>query len=216
MMKSMLFALLLSAACVSVDAEEAKLIAGVPGVIESKPAKGTLPAKNRTVLGLTLGKHTLGDVKAKLGNAPVSKTRDAEGRPNTLCYAASKATDNTVVVFEAGPLGGYEELTSITVGPSDAFSAAFQDCTKSDIVDRSAAAAGKLRLGGDIGEVASSLRVKVARTKVGLIELPFETPTRLKDKRTGKLLDGDTLSGVIAKDSDGRIQWFSVYFGQAM
>lgn len=212
----MLVVLLLGAACLPAVAVEPKLIAGVPGVIESTPAKGVLPARNRTVLGLTLGKHSLGDVKAKLGNAPISKARDAEGRPKTLCYVSSRAADNTVVVFEAGPLGGFEELTSITVGPSHAFSASFQDCTKSSAVDRSSAAAGKLRLGADIGEVASSLRVKVARTKAGLIELPFESPTRVKDKRSGKLLEGDTLSGVIADDSGGRIHWFSVYFGQAM
>lgn len=212
----MLLALLLGTACLPADAGETKLIAGVPGVVENMPAKGVLPARNRTVLGLTLGKHSLGDVKARLGNAPVSKTRAAEGRPNTLCYASNKAADNTVVVFEAGPLGGFEELTGITVGPSHAFTASFQDCTKSYMVDRSSAAAGKLRLGADIGEVANALRVKVARTKSGLIELPFESPTRLKDKSSGKLLEGDTLSGVIADDSGGKIQWFSVYFGQAM
>lgn len=215
-MKGMLLAPLLAVACLSAGAVETKLIAGVPGEIEGTPTKGVLPARNRTVLGLTLGKHSLHDVKDKFGDAPVFKARDAEGRPNTLCYASDKATDNTVIVFEAGPLGGFEELTGITVGPSHAFGASFQHCTKSSMVDRSSAAAGNLRLGADIRDLANSLRVKVARTKAGLIELPFESPTRLKDKRSGKLLEGDTLSGVIADDSGGRIQWFSVYFGQAM
>lgn len=216
MSTQLLFALILGAACLSADAVESKLIAGVPGEIEGTPAKGVLPARNRTVLGLTLGKHSLRDVKTRLGEAPVFKARDAEGRPNTVCYVSSKLKDNTVVVFEAGPLGGFEDLTSITVGPSHAFTASFQDCTKSSKVDRSSAAAGTIRLGADIEVVAKSLRVKVARTKAGLIELPFETPTRIKDKQTGKVLEGDTLSGVIAEDTGGTIQWFSVYFGQAM
>jgi hypothetical protein len=214
--KAMLLVLMLIPVCLSAATAETRLIAGVPGVIESKPAKGILPARNRTIMGLTVGKHSLADVKAKLGNAPVYKARDAEGRPNTICYSSAKRNDNTVVVFEAGPLGGFEELTGITVGSADLFSQPYQGCTKSNKVDRRSVAAGDLKLGVDVERVAHALRVKVSRTKAGLLEFPYQLPTTIKQKGSAKSLEGETSSGVVADDSGGKVRWFSVYFIQSM
>jgi len=48
---------LIAIAFVCGEARAGGFSAGVPGEIESKPIKGMLPARNRTVLGLTVGRH---------------------------------------------------------------------------------------------------------------------------------------------------------------
>ncbi len=69
--------------------------------------------KHTTILGLSLGKASLADVQKKLGVATLQ--RIAEQQPYFLCYRSSKIADNTVLIFEAGPLGGWEVITSFSV-----------------------------------------------------------------------------------------------------
>lgn len=169
------------------------------------------------MLGLTMGKHTLADVKKHLGEAVVVKMGKTEGRPNSICYRSNKSDDDTVVLFEAGPLGGFEKLTAVTVATVPDIGGAYQDCVRNDKVSRSSAAAGTLKLGGDIEIVRKSLKAAaIGKTKAGLVELPFEISAKTRDKASGKVVEIDTSSGVVARTDHREVKWFSIYYIESL
>ena len=98
----------------------------------------------------------------------------------------------------------------------DAFAALFKSCTTSTKVRRLATSAGELRLGGDMAVVAKALRAGLSRTKNGLVEIPFEQVSKVKQKATGSVVEADTASGIVADDTGGKVRWFSVYFAQSI
>jgi hypothetical protein len=193
------------------DSKAVTDLAGLPSKIETTPIDGVLPREDLRILGITIGKDRLGEVRRRLGETKVVKMRSTDGRPNSLCYRSNNVRDDTVALFEAGPLGGFETLTAITVGPASAFSD-LSNCLATAKVSRATTNAGKLRLGGDIGAFAKSLKMEPGMSSVGLIELPLQKTVRRTERTTGKHLDVDISSGVVARVNNGAVKWFSVYY----
>jgi hypothetical protein len=69
--------------------------------------EGILEDSHLTILGLTIGKHSITDVYEKLGFTEQLTRKEHD--PTEICYAFEK-TENTLI-FQAGPMGGWKYLT---------------------------------------------------------------------------------------------------------
>jgi outer membrane protein assembly factor BamE (lipoprotein component of BamABCDE complex) len=82
-------------------------------IFYAEPHREKLGDQHLTLLGLTLGMHTLKDVEVRLGSTQILSRK--EHAPDQLCYISAEKGDETVIVFEAGPLGGWEILTAFRI-----------------------------------------------------------------------------------------------------
>jgi hypothetical protein len=192
----------------------AELPAAIASQTSSKPLRGALPLQNRTVLGLTIGKHSLADVRKRLGAATIVKSEAIDSRPNTVCFVSS--TDDTAILFEAGPLGGFETLTAVTVAPRSAYAPRLSNCVTSARVSRISTSVGSLRVGSSIRKVAASLGVTAETGTEGLVEFPFERTTTRKVNGSTEPAEVDTTSGIVARIANDQVVWFSIYYIQSM
>jgi hypothetical protein len=207
----LLMVMVLSAFSATDANADAELASGPPSSIETATAQGVLAAKNRTVLGITVGQHSLADVRRRLGDAKVVKMQAMDGRPDVVCYRSSK-DDATVVMFEAGPLGGFKDVTAATVAPASAFGAAAHACLATEKVNRKTAAIRGIRLGAPMSSVSSVLGKAPAKTKAGLVELPLELIKEHKSS-SGTKTEETVSSGFVGRaDASGSLAWFSVYY----
>jgi hypothetical protein len=184
--------------------------AGLPEAFEVQARPGELSSRERSVLGFTLGKHSLSDVRKRFPNARIGRIDSSDGSARAICLEG-ETKDHMRIVFEAGPLGGYQTLTAVTVGPSDSFPAGDAGCIKVRGVTPQSAAAGRIRLGARLDDIAVALKGKPGKTKSGLSELNFERHMKGRDKQR-KEIEIDVLSGVVAQEVDDRIQWYSIYY----
>jgi hypothetical protein len=183
--------------------------------IESKSSKGALPLDTRTILGVTAGKSTLSDAIRKFGETAEFRLDDVEGHPRTLCYRSSTANDATVLVLEAGPMGGFQTITAITVAPASFLSFPVEKCSSTKSVSKESAANAFLRLGGHLRPLSKHIIAKLGKGSAGFTEMPLETTKKSIDRESGKPIKLDVLSGVVAREIDGKIAWFSVYYGES-
>jgi hypothetical protein len=58
------------------------------------------------------------------------------------------------------------------------------------------------------------MNAKLAKSPAGLTEMPLESTKQSVHKESRKQVELDVLSGVVAREHDGKIVWFSVYFGE--
>jgi hypothetical protein len=184
--------------------------AGLPEAFEVKAHPGELPSRERSVLGFTLGKHSLTDVRKRFPKAPIGRLDSSDGSAKAICLEGV-GKDRVRILFEAGPLGGFETLTAATVGPPESFGPAQVGCIQVRDLTAHWGAAGKIRLGARIDDVAAALKGKFGKSKDGLSELNFERNTKRRDKQR-KGIEIDILSGVVAQLVDDRIQWYSIYY----
>jgi hypothetical protein len=75
-----------------------------------------LPATLVTLLGIAVGEDTVESVKQKLGDA--KRIRAAESDGTRVCYRVKAAGGTAYVVFEFGPLGGFNTVTAYRVSRS--------------------------------------------------------------------------------------------------
>lgn len=215
MLRTTLLGLLLTGITAqATNAPVAGLPSAIPAQIESTPAKGVLPARVRTLFGLTIGSASIAQVQEKLGAANVVKLGNIDGRPKAVCYRS--ASDDTVVVFEAGPLGGFDQVTGVTVASGTAFAPPLRDCATSAKISRALAAAGTLRLGADINAVAGQLKIDPRTNSRGVMELPFEATTLRRVNHSAQKTEVDTSSGIFARVRDRRVIWYHIYFTESM
>lgn len=184
--------------------------------IRGSVARGSLPSPHLSVVGVTVGVDELGDVMKRLGQSTVFKIRVA-GRPDAVCYYSSDPTDDSVVVFEAGPMGGWHTLTGATVCSSRAIPRYRKFCTKSAKVNRQGTATG--------GGISRGLSRSVIRRIVGqapsfvdkvVDEYNWDTAKESSHSTdSGGTEQGDVgrhvLTGFTAVFSNGRLDWFQVY-----
>jgi hypothetical protein len=87
-----------------------------------------------TVLGITIGKHTLADVQNIMG--PAVRLQRGEQQPYQLCYVSKSGNDKTAVIFEAGPLGSWEKITAISLFSDKSQYHDYMQCTKSSKISK--------------------------------------------------------------------------------
>lgn len=113
-----------------------------------------------TVLGITIGKQTLGDVQRKLGPAVVLKRREQAAK--RICYVSSRNGDGTIVVFEAGAIGAWEEITAVTIFSRIAKFDERAKCTPSDAISKDTRTNDGLGLGLDRKSITQKLGTPTA------------------------------------------------------
>jgi len=193
----------------------ADLEEGPPEVILAKPVHGVLPATLRTIFGVTVGTASLSDVEKRLGKAAIQRTGRSADRSKSLCYKSALAGDDTVVLFEAGPLGGFQDITAVTIGSSSDFGRIATGCAVSSRVSRSTARIGGLRLGVQIDSVTPHLGVVLTPTEPGFYEVALERDRKRAARGGDEDVTVTTASGIKVHASAGVTTWFSVYYTES-
>jgi len=86
----------------------------VNDVIRGKLITGELPAKYLKYNGIVLNENTLMDVNRQFGKTNIFKQSEISS-PYSLCYI-NKNNLKYGMLFDAGPLGGWNIITSIHIG----------------------------------------------------------------------------------------------------
>lgn len=98
-----------------------------------------------TLLGLTLGKHTLRDVRTKVGDAnliPRAEHKGAHFREDNICYVSAQKDDETTITFSAsGTLASFCLESTRSTPKNRKF------CTKSALVSKDLATGNGLKSG---------------------------------------------------------------------
>lgn len=212
-----IFSVIVSIGIASAHADVPAVAAERPGAIatiEAHPVPGILPIAGRTILGIVVGQTELTAVMRKLGKVAPKKMENEDGRPVIACYRSSDRSDDTMVVYEAGPLGGFQTVTAVTVGHAPDFGSLVGECLATARVTRSATHAGTLRIGGQLNDTAKALKVRPVVSKAGVTEIALEKTVRRK-QRSGADIEADVSSGVAARVEDGKIRWFVVYYTES-
>ena len=89
-----------------------------------------------TVLGVTIGVTSRAQVEAALGTAAQFKIGSGEEADDAVCYRSSLKNDDTVVVFSFGALGGWTDVTQISVSQGEPASIRGAHCAASRKVSR--------------------------------------------------------------------------------
>jgi len=97
-----------------------------------------------TVLGFTIGKNSLREIQASLGPAKI--IQESEHAPSQICYQSAQKTDGTILIFEAGPLGAWQTLTSFVI-QSTSSSIESNRCHQTDLVSQKIHTKSGIKLG---------------------------------------------------------------------
>ncbi|MHB8844612.1 MAG: hypothetical protein ACYC7L_07645 [Nitrospirota bacterium] len=107
-----------------------------------------------TLMGLTIGKSTLSDVIGKLGDTEFFKSDEKEHADDRICYRSDSKIDEIVVIFDAGALGGWSTITSVTLAYADKANVVdTRSCKRIALVKRQASTKSGIRLGIDLSEL---------------------------------------------------------------
>jgi hypothetical protein len=101
---------------------------------------------NLKVLGFTLGKSTLADVRARFGKSVTRKCTSEEEASEEVCYV-SAGNDQTKVVFEAGFSGGWKQLDGFRVIAGGVEHPCYRQCPRAPQVTSTVRTEAGLKLG---------------------------------------------------------------------
>jgi len=121
-----------------------------------------------TVLGVTLGSSTLAQVESKLGKAMLFKIGRKEEADKAVCYRSVSNEDDTILVFYFGALGGWTDVTQISVSKSRALPWSTARCVSNSSVSRNLEVLRKLKLGSLTADVVRVLGSPSRTAKNGL------------------------------------------------
>jgi hypothetical protein len=130
-----------------------------------------LSISDTTILGLTIGKSSLSDVQAKLGATALLPRK--EHADDSICYISP--VDGTVIVFAAGAMGGWSDLTEFALWSREASFPHKGSCAKSTLVTQAAATDSGIRLGLST-EALSKILGKPA--KMNKVSIKYESACR--------------------------------------
>lgn len=83
---------------------------------QSKKLQGQLQLSHTKILDLILGEYNFEDLMNKFGKAKIFSISTGEEAPSAVCYTSSNPLDDTIIIFIAGPLGGWEKPSSFIIG----------------------------------------------------------------------------------------------------
>lgn len=117
-------------------ANEIKVVteSSVYSVPAEKVRHERLPDTYLSLLGLTIGKNSLSDIQRELGSASVRQR--GEQQPYQVCYRSTSASDGTILIFGAGPLGGWKEITAVSLLSGNEQTADREACVPSTRVSK--------------------------------------------------------------------------------
>jgi hypothetical protein len=126
------------------------------GVAQNAP-RLRLNRADLTVLGVTIGVTSRAQVEAALGTAAQFKIGLGEAADDAVCYRSSLKNDDTVVVFYFGALGGWTDVTQISVSQGEPASIRVAHCAASRTVSRNLKFLKGLSLGMSSADVRQML-----------------------------------------------------------
>src|SRR5438552_8789439 len=130
------------------------LLVIVSGGVARNAPRLRLNRADLTVLGVTIGVTSRAQVESALGTAAEFKIGSREGADNAVCYRSSLKNDDTVVVFYFGALGGWTDVTQISVSQGEPASIRGAHCAPSRTVSRNL----KLLKGMSLGMSSADVR----------------------------------------------------------
>lgn len=110
-----------------------------------------------TVLGVTIGVSNRARVEIKLGKAQSFKAGAREGADDAICYRSALANDDTIVVFHFGALGGWTDVTEISISEGKPAPLRSAKCTPSKDISRDLTFLRGIRLGASSADVREIL-----------------------------------------------------------
>lgn len=151
--------------------------------------------------GIVIGTTTLDEVIEIFGQSELYRPNKKNYSPNLLCYKSEH--DDTSIIFQSGPLGGWKVVTAIWIGNVNFVDAT--RCAKSKLVDRK-----KMVVNG------LSLDLRIADVKNIIGNPTFKKSSfhayRYQDKIT---LDQDKIfdisSGFEFESGQSQLNWFRIY-----
>lgn len=118
-----------------------------------------LPKGVLNILDIEIGRDSIGKVLSKLGDAYLSKEPGESGNYG-LCYRSIKQTDNTILIFETGPSGGWNIIDGFSLLQGDP--QLFKRCISSSYVSANVKLGAGLRLGMTQDELSSIMQTPSA------------------------------------------------------
>jgi hypothetical protein len=109
-----------------------------------------------TLMGFQLGKTTLADVQARLGDSKIRRCSREEEASEEICYVSANG-DHTRVIFEAGFSGGWTELAGYKIISGRSNPPCYRRCTPTALVSGEVHSDGGLRIGLTRQQVAKLL-----------------------------------------------------------
>jgi len=202
--------LVLSALCFSCTSEAYDLPIREPR-IEGASVRGVLEGKHRTILGINIGRDSLDDVIKRIGPNAVNKSQDIDTRPKYLCYLSAHEGDKTLIVFYAGPLGGYQKVTSVVIAPADAYRHVPSGCKRNNRVHSGIRTDSGIGINMPLSTYTKLLPSKPYLNSKKLYEYSFETEN--VTKAGNRLITSVITSGLFIKtNQDSSVRWVELYF----
>lgn len=150
---------------------------------------------------VVVGTTTLDEVVEIFGQSELYRPNKKNYSPSLLCYKSEH--DDSSVIFQSGPLGGWQVVTAIWVGKVNFIDSA--RCAKSKLVNRK-----KMEMNG----LSLDLRVTDVKNRIG--NPTFSNSSffayRYEDKITldeGKVFD--VSSGLEFDFNQNQLNWFRIY-----
>jgi hypothetical protein len=110
------------------------VLSGIPGLAQGRPSL-KLDRSDLTVLGAGIGSN-FQVVESQLGEMTTFYLGDGGNREQVACYRSASQGDDTVLAFYFGALGGWTDVTRISVSKSRALSWSGAKCKSSTLVSR--------------------------------------------------------------------------------
>lgn len=108
------------------------------------PMHGQIDKSHLTVLGFTIGKHSLQDVQSMLGQTETFSVK--EHAPSQICYV-SKEPDKTIIIFEAGAMGSWKYLTGFRIMSDKTKFPEVSKCKEFNMISRDIKTKSGIKLG---------------------------------------------------------------------
>ncbi len=113
--------------------------------------KGIPNDAHLTLLEITIGKHTLDEVQARLGKAETLFRK--EHAPKAICYLSRQDNVWNTVVFEAGALGGWNTVSGFLFCDKNCEYDTREMCTESSALKNTVQTKSGIRLGMSFNEL---------------------------------------------------------------
>ena len=151
--------------------------------------------------GVLIGTTTLDEVVSIFGHSEPYRPNNKNHSPELLCYKSE--SDDTSIIFQSGPLGGWEVVTAIWIGKADLVDE--KRCAKSKLVDRERMTVNGLSLGLGANDVKNIVGEPTFRT-FSFFAYRYEDQTNLE---SGEIFD--VSSGFEFEFGQNQLNWFRVY-----
>jgi hypothetical protein len=114
-------------------------------VPQEKIRRGNPDTAHLTLLGFVIGESTVREVQDQFGSA--EKLPRKEHAPERICYSSNNRKNETILIIEAGPLGGYNIITAFRILSNHAGLEESHRCKEIPNISRETGTNSGLRIG---------------------------------------------------------------------